>query len=443
MKADSIPFAGKKREEKKRLSMFAIFTCTSIGVALSILTTYENTKHILRLGERSLAVRIPSRQAFLGGGLRFQGISNEEKKTFPSPLEKVFNGKVILKPAFGTHRPQADAIFSFAQGYPLQDFIKFIRTLEQTGYSGDVVFSVQQYDKLNQDIIEFLSQKFERLNVIVYSISWQCFQRNGDPLEMPDDYALCKIQSDFYADKTNQTILQDPRIPRPLATARFDLYWAWVLQYNPLSMLMLIDFRDVIFQLHPFINITRSLPGSNEGVLYFYEEHFSTLIGQSAFNYGWLQGAYGRDEAEKMKEKRIICSGSTIGEQVAVESYLRAMILQFDQTNCIMKGCDQGMHNFLYHNGTLNNSTGIRDVFSVEHGKGNVLNLSVLRKKPLREWGLFTGELPVVNWDQTVAPVVHQYDRDTELNQKVHQLRNTLVEEWEKKKASSSRPISQ
>ena len=351
--------SGKKREQKKGLSLFAIFTCTCIGVALSILTTYEKTKHIFHLGGRSLAaVRIPSRQAFLGGGLRFKESSHEEKTTFPSPLEKINNGKVILKPAFGTHRPQADAIFSFAQGYPLKDFIKFIRTLEQTGYSGDVVFSVQQYDKLNQDIIQFLSQKFERLNIIVYSISWQCFQRNGDPLEMPDDYALCKIQSDFYADKTNHTILQDPRIPRPLATARFDLYWAWVFQYNPLSMLMLIDFRDVIFQLHPFINITRSLPGSNEGVLYFYEvifilimlenklfllsifvrliflilhyifairfsllsqEHYSTLIGQSAFNYGWLQGAYGRNEAEKMKQKRILCSGSTIGEQVAVE----------------------------------------------------------------------------------------------------------------------------
>jgi len=113
------------------------------------------------------------------------------------------------------------------------------------------------------------------------------------------------------------------------------------------------------------------------------------------------------------------------------------MILQFDQTNCIMKGCDQGMHNFLYHNGTLNNSTGIREVHSVEHGKGNVLNLSVLRKKSLREWGLYTGELPVLNWDKTVAPVVHQYDRDAELNQKVHQLRNTLVKEWEKKVSSS------
>lgn len=49
------------------------------------------------------------------------------------------------------------------------------------------------------------------------------------------------------------------------------------------------------------------------------QEHSSTRIGQSSFNSGWIEGAYGAQEKAKMKDKRILCSGSTIGEQVAIE----------------------------------------------------------------------------------------------------------------------------
>lgn len=58
----------------------------------------------------------------------------------------------------------------------------------------------------------------------------------------------------------------------------------------------------------PFVTLTNIL-----------QEHSSTLIGQSSFNSGWIEGAYGAQEKTKMKDKRILCSGSTIGEQVAVE----------------------------------------------------------------------------------------------------------------------------
>jgi hypothetical protein len=106
------------------------------------------------------------------------------------------------------------------------------------------------------------------------------------------------------------------------------------------------------------------------------------------------------------------------------------MILQFDNTRCIMKGCDQGMHNYLYHNGTLMNAAGIREVIAVEHGKGNVLNLSVLRSKPLTEWGLYDPKQQIVlNWDKTVTPIVHQFDRDAELNQFVKHTTEALVRE--------------
>jgi hypothetical protein len=107
------------------------------------------------------------------------------------------------------------------------------------------------------------------------------------------------------------------------------------------------------------------------------------------------------------------------------------MIQQFCTTKCIMKGCDQGMHNYLYYNGTLLNTAGIREVTAVEHGKGNVLNLSVLRSKPLTEWGLYDPEKQIVlNWDKSVAPIVHQFDRDAELSRFVRQITESLVKEY-------------
>jgi hypothetical protein len=60
-----------------------------------------------------------------------------------------------------------------------------------------------------------------------------------------------------------------------------------------------------------------------------------------------------------------------MGEQVAIESYLRGMVAQFTKTRCISKGCDQGFHNYLYYSGGLSNVQGIRDVVVSKTRKGH------------------------------------------------------------------------
>lgn len=54
------------------------------------------------------------------------------------------------------------------------------------------------------------------------------------------------------------TEIGDPREPRPVATARYELYWAWSLHYDPHAQILLIDSRDTIFQRNPFDGITSS-----------------------------------------------------------------------------------------------------------------------------------------------------------------------------------------
>ncbi len=150
-------------------------------------------------------------------------------------------------------------------------------------------------------------------------------------------------------------------------------------------------------------------------------------IKDSKFNSRWLKEAYGESEVQKFFDKPIICSGSTMGEQVAIESYLRGMVTQFDKTKCKLKGCDQGFHNYIYYSGGLSNVEGIRDVVVYEQGKGIINNLGVLRNKPLKEWGLVEDEtMKVLNWDKSVSAVAHQFDRDGDLNKHLKDIRHSM-----------------
>jgi hypothetical protein len=59
-----------------------------------------------------------------------------------------------------------------------------------------------------------------------------------------------------------------------------------------------------------------------------------------------------------------------------------------------------------------------------EQGKGIINNLGALRTKPFEEWGFYNKDTwEVHNWDGTLSPVVHQFDRDKHLVS----LKNTIA----------------
>lgn len=160
-------------------------------------------------------------------------------------------------------------------------------------------------------------------------------------------------------------------------------------------------------------------------------------IGKSRFNRGWLITAYGEKAVSPYFEKPIICSGSTIGNQDAIETYLRAMVTEYDATLCKSKGCDQGFHNYLYYSGKLvavdseSNVEGISKVIVHDQGKGIINNLAALRDKPLSEWGMYDAERKLVlNWDGSTSAVAHQYDRDKEVNIMVKGKKRQFDKQW-------------
>jgi hypothetical protein len=127
------------------------------------------------------------------------------------------------------------------------------------------------------------------------------------------------------------------------------------LQYNAHSWLMLIDARDTYFQTNPFAKLPRRHHKRNQhdtdnkfgsGLLYMFGENTNaTRLGKSKKNFNWISRGYGQEVMNALDDKPTICSGSTMGEQVAVETYLRALINEHDEGQVKMAGSDQGFHN--------------------------------------------------------------------------------------------------
>ena len=109
------------------------------------------------------------------------------------------------------------------------------------------------------------------------------------------------------------------------------------------------------------------------------------------------------------------------------------MIQQFDETKCKKKGCDQGFHNYLYYYDKLVGTSGVEKIIVYEQGKGAVNNLGAMKTKPLKEWGILeTDTKMILNWDNSVSPVVHQVDRDDDLKQITNEKRKSYVRQWKK-----------
>lgn len=158
-------------------------------------------------------------------------------------------------------------------------------------------------------------------------------------------------------------------------------------------------------------------------------------IGTSNYNRRWLITAYGESNVKPFFEQPVICSGSTIGNQDAIETYLRAMVAEYDSTLCKQKGCDQGFHNYLYYSGKLKPVEGIAKIIVHEQGKGIINNLGALRTKPLKEWGLYDAKRKLVlNWDGSTSAVAHQYDRDKEANIMVKGKKKQFEQDWKASK---------
>ena len=164
------------------------------------------------------------------------------------------------------------------------------------------------------------------------------------------------------------------------------------------------------------------------GTLVFFEE--ADKIRFSTGNSAWLRDAYSKEVYEELKDKMIICSGTTLGSKPAIETYAKAMVQEFDKTECGER-CrlihDQGLHNYLIYKNLLlgqGDAHKISKVVVHAQGEGGIVNtmgLLVLNsQKTLQQLGLIQKSEVLDNDRKTVSAVVHMYDRDESLTKEVN-----------------------
>lgn len=371
---------------------------------------------------------------------------------FPKPTDMVGkNATVMLKPIFGKHRPDQDAVMAYAEGYELVNYLAFIESLKQTGFEGDIVLAVSELPALREGVEEYLRQCD---TCVVYAINLACSvvgPQNSSTSRIQDNggrmsFQMCKLDYIYGVpdERTNRIeAALDPRKGRVVATSRYELYWIWALRYHSNAWLMLLDARDAYFQSNPFLTLPRTTDTKGSGMLYFFGENTNqTRLGRSPKNRKWLERAYSVGLSSLLAEKPTICSGSTMGEQIAIEAYLRAMVNEWDETQVLQKGADQGFHNYLYYSTKLLNTKEIRSITVFDQGKGIINNLGALRNLKLMDLGLYRVEDGgVYNWEGTLSPVVHQWDRDKQVyHYTMEQRFPATVAAW--KQRQSNRPLS-
>ena len=388
---------------------------------------------------------------------------------FPKPTRKIDDQAVpIVEPTFGVHRPEQDAVLAYAEGYSLAYYMMFVETLKETGFTGDVVLAIAEPKIIQPDVVDYLrtyalptdytaaaanDDRHHQLHVVVYQLPLDCESRDGSEgggralkSGSTDVFQMCTL-SHVYGWKNDDGEVtgtaRDPREGRVVATLRYEWYWIWSRRYQPESWLMLLDARDSFFQSNPFVDLPRQPEGTaQDGLLYLFGENTeATRLGKSKKNKKWLQGGYGEAVLKALENKPTICSGSTMGEQIAIETYLRAMVNEHDECDIKMAGSDQGFHNYLYYSSKLQHADTIRRIVVWEQGRGAINNLGALRTKPFSEWGLYNEQThQIYQWDgQTLSPVAHQWDRDKHLHTYMQRDRFKQWErEWQLKSQSNN-----
>lgn len=274
---------------------------------------------------------------------------------FPKPTDKRPGVVPIVKPTMGRHRAHCDAVLAYAEGYKLPTYMMFLETLKDTGFTGDVVLAIADETIVRDQITEYLStlalstdvEDDEQMHVVVYQLKLDCDPKDGVAGRFiaprtgdTDPFQMCRLDHVYGWLETGDTV-PDPRSGRVVATLRYEWYWIWSLQYNANSWLMLLDSRDSFFQTNPFADLPRQkdVDATTEGLLYLFGENAeATRLGISRKNRQWIQVGYGESTMNAIKDKPTICSGSTMGEQIAIETYLRAMVNEHDEANVRMTG---------------------------------------------------------------------------------------------------------
>jgi hypothetical protein len=306
----------------------------------------------------------------------------------------------------GVTPSERDLVLAAAQDYDWESVRPFVESLRATTYAGEIRFfapgaSADTERKLREHGVAVDRPHRVRLKLGVHVLR---------PYNPKTTRVRWHVQP-LYRHLVRALAL--PARDRRAATARLAgalanvevarYFWFWnylrrnVARYRNV---MLTDVRDVLFLGDPFdFDI-------GEAVCSF-EEDAHVTIGTQTNNRGWLHGAYGQEALDELADRRIVCSGITIGAAPAVLDYLTVMVDELARLARQYKGMDQGVHNYVLHKGLVPRAR------LVSNADGPVLTVGGMRAPEavaaLRE------RAPELR-------VVHQYDRHPQVAEAIASL---------------------
>jgi hypothetical protein len=215
----------------------------------------------------------------------------------------------MFKPASWSinHSPSSNAVFSMAviQGHndknacskPLHDFKLYIGTLRRF-YTEDIVLAVESSTlALDPEIKSFLTEH----KVVVYELS---------------SYLCSKETKNIFCGSSDERV--------PASVFRYFFYEKWAALYQPSSLILLTDFRDVVFQANPFTyRLSDWYPDHQLAV--FQEFYPNMVINRCHFNRMVMLECFGADALESIGRHIIISSGGLLGSRDAILAWSHHM----------------------------------------------------------------------------------------------------------------------
>jgi len=188
-----------------------------------------------------------------------------------------------------------------------------------------------------------------------------------------------------------------------IAQERYEIFQSILekLEHKP-ERILLTDSRDVVFQSNIFNH------NFKKPINFFLEKE---KILNDPRNTRWLIRTVGTKEFEKIKNKNISCSGTTLGNYDEIIKYADLMkkslilfpykrplrhIIMFKKRDT---GYDQGIHNYLIHNNFF------KDKECHENEYSKICTTAYMKKFS------FDQNKQLVNKKGEIYSIVHQYDR--------------------------------
>jgi len=188
------------------------------------------------------------------------------------------------------------------------------------------------------------------------------------------------------------------------------------LHKNEYSKVFLTDVRDVVFQKNPF----DELP--NDNFLFFFEEDRSEVIGNNTYTDYWITQSFGETVLSELNGNPIICSGTTFGSYknilfylIKMNNLLNVIKIQKPETYKII-GLDQGVHNYIaYKENELFNG------FKIKENGDIVATVGITSENNPND---ITIKDDVLYLKDYYPAIVHQYDRNPELEKPLNTIYN-------------------